>query len=434
MSSPSFRRGVLGVALAGLLVAGSAACGSSGPSGSAGSTDTVHVWVLQNQSLNNVEKSAADEYNKTSKVKVAVDVYGPDVYRDKLRAAMGSPNSPDAFFNWGGGSIASYVDAGQLVDLTPAMSQDAQFKSSFLPAVLNAGKINDKYYGVPLRGMQPVILFYNKAALAKVNAQPPATWNDLLTLVDKLKAAKITPFALGGADAWTELMYLEYLVDRYGGAGAFANIVAGKPGAWDDPNVLKAAQAIRTLVDRGAFGTNYASVSYSQGAASTVFARGRAAMHLMGSWEFTNQVQQEPSFAKSGLGYTTFPSVEGGLGDASSVVGNPTNYFSISNKTKHQDAVVNFLKLMSSDKYVTDLVKIGDVPTTTNAEAKLSQSPSPDFSTYQFQLVQKAASFTLSWDQAMTPEGGQTVNTALQKLFNKQFSPAQFIAAVKETK
>jgi xylobiose transport system substrate-binding protein len=58
------------------------------------------------------------------------------------------------------------VQAGQLVDLGPQLSADTTWKNSFLPSVLDAGKIDGKYYGIPLRGMQPVILFYNKTLFA----------------------------------------------------------------------------------------------------------------------------------------------------------------------------------------------------------------------------------------------------------------------------
>ena len=51
-------------------------------------------------------------------------------------------------------------------------------------------------------------------------------------------------------------------------------------------------------------------------------------MDLMGSWEYANQKANQPEFAKSGLGWTTFPAVPGGEGDPQSVVGNPNNYWS----------------------------------------------------------------------------------------------------------
>ena len=391
---------------------------------------TVRLWLLDDK-INAVQEAAVAEFNKTSQVKVAIDKFGSADYPNKVRTAMGSPNAPDIFWNWGGGSIRSYVDAGQLKDLTPSLQADPTFKSAFLPSVLDAGKIDGKNYGIPLRGMQPVVLFYNKRVFDAAGAQPPKTWDDVLRLVDTFKQRKVTPFALAGSQPWCDLMWVEYLVDRFGGAQVFDDIAAGKPGAWQHPAVLKAAQTIRDLVDRGAFGTNYASVDYSNtGGASTLFARGKAAMHLMGTWEFANQLQAEPDFAADGIGFAAFPAVTGGAGDPASVVGNPTNYLSVNSKSAHADVAVAFLKQLAAQSYVADLVKAGDVPTTANAAQQLAQSPNPQFATFQYELVSKAPSFTLSWDQALSPSVGQSVVTSIQKLFNKQITPEAFVTEV----
>ena len=431
--SPARRR-FLAVAALAVTALVLAACGSSGPQDRRAS-GSVKVWVLQDNGQNPVQRKAAEDFNKTSDVKVEIVPIGADQYTDKLRVSMGSPNAPDVFFNWGGGSIKPYVDAGQLVDLTPRLQADTAWRNAFLPSVLDAGRIGDKYYGIPLRGMQPVILFYNKDVFAKAGAQPPRSWDDLLRLIDTFKAANVTPFALAGSQDWTELMWLEYLTDRYGGAEVFQRILAGQPGAWRDAAVTKALATIQDLVDRGAFGSKYASVDYNQGGASTIFARGRAAMHLMGSWEFSNQVTNEPKFAASGLGFTTFPAVPGGKGDADSVVGNPTNYFSVNAKSAHVDTAIEFLRqAMPSTSYVDNLINAGDVPPIANIAAKLGSSKNSEFATWTYQMVERAPSFTLSWDQALPRNVSQVMLESLQKVFLKQLSPDGFVSAVEAVK
>jgi xylobiose transport system substrate-binding protein len=412
-------------ALAVLLLAAAAltGCGTTGPGGS---SDELTVWVYQDAS-DRIQQAAVDEFNRTSKVKVVLNRVPGDGYQDKLRTAMGSPNAPDVFFNWGGGSIADYVTTNRLLDLGPALDADPALKQAFLPSVLDAGKVAGTYYGIPMRGTQPVLLFYNKTVFARAGVQPPKTWDELLRAVGTFKAAGITPFALAGANSWTELMWLEYLLDRVGGAEVFGRIQSGDASAWRDPAVLRAAELVRDLAGRGAFGTNYGSVSYTAGGASTLFAQGRAAMHLMGSWEYANQLSNAPAFAKSGLGYTTFPVIPGGKGNPASVVGNPTNYWSISARTQHREEALAFVKLAASEKYATDLIANGDVPTTTGAAALLGKSPDPAYARFQYELVQKAPSFTLSWDQALPASVATPMLTEIQKLFNGRVSPRQFV-------
>jgi xylobiose transport system substrate-binding protein len=410
------------------LLAPLAACSSGGGSSSSGGT--LHVYVYQDTATK-VQDAAAEQFNKTSKVKVKLIGVPGTNYSDKLRAVMGTPNAPDIFFNWGQGSIKPYVDAGRLLDLTPYLNSDPSFKNSFIPAVLDAGKINGKYYGIPMRGTQPVILFYDKALFAKYGLQPPKTYSDLLSVVSTFKSKGITPIALGGQDSWTELMWLEILLDRTAGPTVFTRIESGDKSAWGDPAMLKTAQYVRQLVSAGAFGTSYKSIGYVDGAAPKLFATGKAAMHLMGSWEYWTQLSDNPTFAKENMGYLAFPTIPGGTGNPDDVVGNPTNYWSVNAHTKYKSAAVAFLKLMSTPSYQDLLIKDGEIPATSNAQSLLSKTPNPPYATFQYQMVQNAPSFQLSWDQALESQIATPMLTNIQKLFNGQLTPEQFITAMK---
>lgn len=411
------------MAMAGLV----AGCGS-GDKGSDGGTITAYVY---GDDAVKVQQAAVDSFNKTSKVKVKlVSVPGTD-YVNKLRSAMGSPSAPDVFFNWGGGSIKPYVDSKNLVDLTSTVKNDATLKDGFLPSIMNAGSLDGKIYGVPMRGMQPVMVFYNKSLFAKHKLEVPKTWEDLQKAIKTFKAAGITPFALGGSDKWPELMWMEYLLDRIGGPEVFRKIQNGDTNGWGDPAVLKTAQTVKELIDQGAFGKNFNSVDYGNGGAPTLLNKGKAAMHLMGSWEYSTQLGKAPEFAKKDLGWAAFPTVAGGVGDPANVVGNPTNYWSVNARSKHKDEAIEFLKTMASKTYAQALVDNGDIPTTSNAADLLSTSPNPEFANDQYQLVQKAPSFTLSWDQALAAEYATPLLTEISKLFAGKTTPEQFVAAMK---
>ncbi|THA30254.1 extracellular solute-binding protein [Streptomyces sp. A1277] len=408
-----------------------AGCGSDGDSGGDGGTLTAYVY---GDDAVKIQEAAVKEFNKTSKVKVKLVPVPGTEYVNKLRSAMGSPSAPDIFYNWGGGSIKPYLDAGQLVDLTSAVKNDATLKNGFLPSIVEAGSLDGKIYGVPMRGMQPVMLFYNKTLFAENNVEVPKTWEDLQKAITTFKSKGITPFALGGSDKWPELMWMEYLLDRIGGPDVFRKIQNGDSSAWGDPAVLKAAQTVKQLVDDGAFGKNFNSVDYGNGGAPTLLNKGKAAMHLMGSWEYSTQLGKAPKFAKESLGWANFPTVAGGVGDPADVVGNPTNYWSINSRTKHKDAAIAFLKTMASKSYAQALVDNGDVPTTSNAASMLSGSPNPQFATDQYEMVQKAPSFTLSWDQALESQYATPLLTEISKLFAGKSTPEQFVAAMKAVK
>jgi xylobiose transport system substrate-binding protein len=415
------------IALTATLAVTVAACGSSSSSHGAAAGTTkgdAEFWTLQDPT-NTVQQSAVDTFNGTGNGKVTMSVIATDGYKDKLRTAMGSSQMPGMFFNWGGGSLNDYVRAGKLVDLDPALA------SHFLPSALEAGKVDGKLVGIPSRGTQPVFLFYNKKVFTDAGVQPPTTWSDVTNLVQVFKAKQIAPFALAGnaTSSWTELMWIEYLVDRLAGPELFKKIQAGDWSQWQDPAVLKTAQMVKDLVGSGAFGKSFGSVNYGAGGTSTLLAKGKAAMVLMGSWEYAVQQGEDPTFAKDGLGYVPFPSIEAGKGDPSDVVGNPTNYISVTTVAPAQTAA-EFLKTTYSDTYVQGLVEKGEVPVTTNAREMLAKAPDPAYAQFQFDLVQKASSFTQSWDQALGLSLGTPLLTEIQKLFNGQSTPEQFVSAV----
>jgi xylobiose transport system substrate-binding protein len=413
-------------------VALASGCGSSGPGSSSGS---LQVWSLQDTGLNPVVKAAIARYNKTASDKATLSTYVNDPYKQKIQVALGTPKAPDIFFNWGGGNLSQFVKEGQVAPLDAALAKNAAVKSAFLPNVLAVGQVDGKQYGLPMTGTQPVILYYNKTMFAKYSLQPPKTFDDMLSLVKTFKSKKITPISLPGKQAWTEMMYPEYFLDRIGGPGKFEAILKQGGDAWKDPAVLKSMELSQQLVKAGAFGTNYASIDYDNTGASKLFATGKAAMYVMGTWDTSTQAINNPSFTKNDMGYTAFPTVAGGAGDPGDVVGNPSNYFSVSAQSKNKDAAADFLvKTLDSNEYVNALIKAGQVPTTVGVESKLNTGDQADFNVFTYKLVEGSKNFVQSWDQALPSSIANEMLTDLSKVFLLQMTPQQFVDDMAKTK
>ncbi|MCZ0984823.1 extracellular solute-binding protein [Streptomyces diastatochromogenes] len=408
------------------------ACGSSGRTTGSGSGDGTLVWALT-QGSEATFRASATEWNKAhADSKVDYQFFQNDPYKQKLRTAVGAGNGPVLFENWGGGALADYVKAGKVADLTPDLDKNPEWKNRIFPSVLKSATIDGKVYGVPVNGVQPVVLYFNKDLFQKAGAEPPKTWDDLLALVKKFKAQGIAPISMGGASKWPDLMWLEYLVDRVGGPDTFANIAAGKKGAWSDPAVLKSAQMIKQLVDAGGFARGFTSVSADAGQAEAQVYTGKAAMILQGSWGYGTIASGSPKFVSEGhLGWAGFPAVTGGKGDATNIVGNTANFFSVSAQAsaKEKKTAVSYLKDgVYNDSYVDSLLKNGDVPPVKDLDAKLKTTKNADWTTYVYHLTRDAKSFQLSWDQALSPALGDALLTHLDQLFLGQISPQQFCA------
>jgi raffinose/stachyose/melibiose transport system substrate-binding protein len=426
----SRRMVAVGVASAvAVLVAG---CGGSDPGQSAGG-DGFSAWALTG-GAETAFKTSFDQWNKDhSDQAVSAEYFANDAYKEKIRTAVGSGNAPTLIFNWTGGTLRDYVDNGDVVDLTDSTKP---LQSRLVPSVLDSGRIDGKVYAVPNNNAQPIVLFYNKPLFEKAGIDaPPATFDEMLDDVALLKDAGVeTPISLAAQSQWPELMWIEYLADRVGGPEAFQAVVDGKPGAWENPDIVKALDLIKQLVDAGAFGTKYGSVVADAGADVALVHTGKAGMLLQGAWVYGSFLTDAPDFVSSGdLGYADFPAVTGGKGDPADIVGNPANFWSVSanaSKTQQQAAIDYLNDALFDASYVDTLVETGNVPVTNDAADKIASSDQADFLTFAYDMVTGAPSFQLSWDQALSAAQAQALLTNLSQVFLGDQTPEEFASAM----
>lgn len=436
MNNRTFRSAAMALSAAAVSIS-LAACGSSGPAGTAASADSATMWGLTGGNQPVLQQSVTDWNSAHPDSSIKLDFFANDAYKTKVRTAVGAGQGPTFIYGWGGGVLKSYVDAGQVDDLSGFLADNPEVKDRYLPAVLKNGVIDGKTYALPNNNVQPVVLYFNKDVFDKVGAQAPKTWDELMALVPKFKDAGIAPFSLGGQSRWPDLMWLEYLVERIGGPEVFANIAANKPDAWSDPAVTEALTKIQQLVDAGGFANGFSSIAADSNADQALLYTGKAAMILQGGWIYQGMKKDAADFVKSGkLGYTTFPTVSGGKGDATNVVGNPSNFWSVSSKATdgQKKAALDYVKSgMFSDSNIQALIDSGAVPVVKGIESKLAASPDKDFLTYVYGMAKNAPSFTLSWDQALTPAQGDAMLANLDQIFLKKITPEQFVATMNAT-
>src|SRR5512135_50478 len=165
----------------------------------------------------------ADDYMATHpNVTIKITVLENEAFKTKLTTVMQSGNPPDIFQSWGGGTMVEQAKAGLLKDITADLdANSAAWRNTFAPGALAVSSDGGKQYGVPF-DMGMVGWWYNKDLFAKAGIdKTPATWTEFLADVKKLKAAGITPIALGEKDSWTGMHIWSYLATRIGGQPAF---------------------------------------------------------------------------------------------------------------------------------------------------------------------------------------------------------------------
>lgn len=421
-------RALLG-ATAAVTLAVATACGPDGGEGDAG---TLEVWTLEDEVLNPLLEETIEDFNETSDVEIELVTFQNDPYKERLQVAMGSPEHPDVFFNWGGGNLGQYVEAGQVYDMTEDLDAEPEFRDGFLDSVMDVVEFDGSTYGVPMLGVQPVSFFYNQQVFDEAGVEPPETYEELLDLIDTFQDEDVTPVVLPGAANWTLLMWVSYMVDRVGGAEVYEAISMGEEGAWEDPAVVEAMERIQDLVDRGAFGTNYPGVDWDGGQATALLGEGEGAMILMGPWMVQDAEVNAAELVEAGdLGWFEFPELEDGEGEPGNVVGPLTNYYSIHAESDHPDVAMEWLtEHMASDEYIDGLIESGAVPTVEGIEDKLADSEDGEFAAWLYELTAEAPNFTPAWDQDLDPSVAETMLTNFSLVFEQEMSPEEFAEAM----
>jgi raffinose/stachyose/melibiose transport system substrate-binding protein len=432
------RRSFIGLAAGAPLAVALASCGSSGPSASnasgaasGASTGSATYWFLNGPPGEPVRTATVNRFNKAiPSTPIKLTTFQNDAYKTKIKTALGAGQGPTIIWGWGGGGLRSYVQAGQVDDLTSWFTQNPAVKNRLFASSFGAATIDGKIYAMPCETVQPIVLYYNKKVFDTVGVQPPQSWGDIMALVPKFNAKGIAPFSLGGQSRWTNMMWLEFLFDRIGGSEVFQAVFDGQKNAWSNPAAIEALTKMQELIKANGFIRGFSSITADSNADQALLYTGKAAMMLHGAWSYGIQQSNGGNFVPSGgLGYMNFPPVDGGKGDPSDTVGNPGQYLSISSKSSAADketAKKFFTTAILDDQEIKDWIATGGVPIVNGSDAQLASSKDAAWLQFIYGVASKAKVFAQSWDQALSPTAAEMLLDNIAKLFQLSISPQQF--------
>jgi raffinose/stachyose/melibiose transport system substrate-binding protein len=385
----------------------------------------ITSWDLQTQTqtVKTFDDAVKRFESKNKGYKVKGSHIANDAYKTKLKVAFGANKPPCVFTSWGGGPLREYIRAGQVVNLSPYLKKNQKFMDRFAPAGFSATSHNGKIYGLPVETTAVAVVIYNKALFKKHNITPPKTWKELMKIVKKLNDKKIAPFALANKTKWPGSMYFVYLVDRIGGPDVFRKAADRLPGgSFEDPVFIKAGKMLQDLVKAGGFARGYNGLSYDIGGSRRLLYSGRAAMEVMGSWEFATISNENPKFAKN-VGFFPFPAVEGGKGDRSNVIGTiGDNFVSISSACQYKDAAFDLLMHMTDDIAVQKKLKDNRIMPVKGLKVK---NP---YLADVMEVVNEAKSVQLWYDQELPPALAEVHKDTTQQLFGLSITPEEAAA------
>ena len=136
----------------------------------------------------------------------------PEQYKAFIQSSVASGDMPEMFTWWTGGVYRELVESGAVANLDPIWDEMIA-SGDFDESVRDFYSVDGHAYGVPLHLSRWIVL-YNKAQFAEAGVEPPQTWDELIAVAEKLKAAGITPFNATTQDGWRGFIWFEELMLR----------------------------------------------------------------------------------------------------------------------------------------------------------------------------------------------------------------------------
>jgi raffinose/stachyose/melibiose transport system substrate-binding protein len=414
------------IAIAAVLVASSVSLAAPSHTAAKASTKsgvTLVWWHNANQGAGKaLWDSVAKEFHAAHpNVTIKVVPMQNEQFKTKIPIALQSSSPPDVFQSWGGGGLVDQVKAKKVADLT-------KYVRSWIKTIGGSAagwQVAGKQYAIPY-SVGVVGFWYNKQLFAQAGVTPPKTWPELLAAITKLKAANITPIAIGSKDEWPDAFYWDYLATKLCSKATMQQSAVTYN--FKDPCWVKAGEYTKQLIDAQPFQDGFLATPAQQGATSSagLVANGKAAMELQGHWnpgvmQPLTPDNKIPSF----LGWFPFPNVPGSKALPGSLLGGGDG-FACSWKAP-QPACAQFLGYIDS---LSVQRRIGStnfgLPVRRGSESSVKD---PNLKTV---LAFRSSSpfIQLYLDQAYSTAIGQALNQAIADQFAGKATPQQVVQRI----
>lgn len=275
------------------------------------------------------------------------ELVSADNLRQKIATMAASNDLPDVFVYESGTPLIPMIEDGYVLDITKALTDLGVYDKLDAGAVAILSNLTGTpdIYDLPL-GLNVEGFWYNKALFAQAGIEAaPATYDEMLADCEKLMAAGIQPFAVGGADKWPATRLINAYVMRKLGVDALAKCAAGELSYVND-GIVEGAQLLQDMCNKGYFGEGPTTVDYNT--AANMLMSGKAAMLYNGSWFTQNLASTDNPAGEDGIGFFNIPTVTGGVGTATEYSMNCGNILCLS-AAKYDDATADWLKYMVSN-------------------------------------------------------------------------------------
>jgi glucose/mannose transport system substrate-binding protein len=196
-----------------------------------------------------------------------------------LATRMQGGNPPDAFqVHAGHELIDTWVVSGYMEPVTFILEENG-WMDKFPKDVIDIISYKGEVYSIPVNVHRSNVMWYNPKLFKDNGLEPPKNMDEFFTVAEKLKAAGVTPLALGDTNGWPATHLLESVILASTGPEKYRQLWQGKV-SWSDPDVQEALENYAKMMNY----TNSDHAALTNMDAAGYVAEGKAAMNVMGDW------------------------------------------------------------------------------------------------------------------------------------------------------
>lgn len=407
-----------------------AACNTNNAGGDAGGEQEITwmFWDDLDATSDLITKGYAEVINRynednAGKYKVKVITTNLEEYDTKLNALITSNKTPDVFICNPGPHLTQYVNGGAATDLTDILNnKEKAWYDSFTGGVFERLTYDGKIMAVPTN-FAAACVFYNTEIFAEVGVEVPTTFDELIAVCEKIKAAGYDPISCSAGTSWCLSMIAGYLCDREGGPDNLVGVNAGTLD-WTSETFINAGKKLQQLSKY--FQATAAGDSNDQATAN--FYNGEAAMLVQGSWAIGQINGNNPDFEEK-CGVFQFPGIPGAADPNRMIV--KTDNLVMSSKTKSQDASLTLMKYFTDETAAKYTAEVGGKIPVTRADIDYDKAPK-QFSYVMSVLENMTGTLGFYNESLASVEAGKAFDNAMVDIFLGNQTPEQAFQSVQE--
>ena len=357
------------VGLAAVVVAaGCAGTGGAGGTADEGGDRTLTVWLMNGSAPETLTNSLHKEFEAAHDgVTVKYEVQEWNGIQDKLTTALGSQNPPDVI-ELGNTQAPSIAAERVLTDLSGDV--DALAGDEWLASLKASGEWDGKQYSAPFYAANREVVYRTDMFAEAGITAPPTSRQEWLDAIAKLDAKfgsdpEFQPLYLPGQN-WYAL--LSFIYDEGGD-------IAKKDGndftaTLSSPAAKAGLEFYKQLVDTSAT-TAPKDADEQTPEQAGVYGQGKVAMMIALPWEVDTAAKNNPDIKSK---TSAFPIPSKTAGEYAPVFQGGSN-LAIPLNSANADLAKEYLKLLFTPAYQTQLAKAGMVPGASTDLGPLQENP-----------------------------------------------------------